>query len=233
MILKKQLLFVFCLLTYVNVFGQAEKDSILLLNGKVYRGTITGMSDGFLKFNEIDKKGNMFTSQIEDYRIFSYTQKGQESIVYQMDEFKNNFLTVEEAKNVTLGSYDARKRFKPRFVFWSSFALSYAASIFDTYLPQHVIDNPDYLGGQTSPGLFKANATMIPFLIVPPVLTIGWAFPSFRIKEKQMIQMHLVNNESYYHGFHRIAKQKRILAALKGSLIGIGSGLITYAIFKP
>jgi hypothetical protein len=203
------------------------------LNGKVYRGTIIGMSDGFLKFKEIDKKGNTFTSQIEDYRIFSYTQKGQENVVYQMDEFKSNFLTVEEAKNVTLGSYDARKTFKPRFVFWSSFAISYAASIFDTYLPQHVIDNPDYLGGQTSPGLFKANATMIPFLVVPPVLTIGWAFPSFRIKEKQMIQLYLVNNESYYHGFHRIAKQKRILAALKGSLIGIGSGLITYAIFKP
>lgn len=232
MILKKQLLFVFCLLTYANVFAQAEKDSILLLNGKVYRGTITGMSDGFLKFDELDKKGNTFTSQIEDYRIFSYTQKGQESIVYQMDEFKNNFLTVEEAKNVTLGSYDARKRFKPRFVFWSSLALSYAASIFDTYLPQHVIDDPNYLGGQTSPGLFKGNPTMLP-LIVPGVLSVSWAFPSFRIKEKQMIQLHLVNNESYYHGFHRIAKQKRILAALKGGLIGIGSGLITYAIFKP
>jgi len=213
-------------------FGQAEKDSILLLNGRVYKGTITSVDDQLLKFTEIDKKGNSFTSEIATYRIFSYTQNGQDNTLYKQDEFKDNFLTVDEAKNATLGSYDARQTFKPRFVFWSSFILGYSASLFDTYLPQSAIDNPNYIGSETSPGLFKKSPTIFPFL-VPALLTVSWSLPSFRIKEHQMIQKHLLNNESYYRGYHRISKQKRMLSALKGSLIGIGAGMVTYAVFKP
>lgn len=212
--------------------AQAEQDSILLLNGRVYRGTILSSDNGLLKFREIDKKGNEFNSEMDFYRIFSYTQAGQDHVVYEQDENKDNFLTVLEAKNASLGSYDARKTFKPRFVFWTSLALGYTASLFDTYLPQSVIDNPYYIGSQKSPGLFKKGPTMVPFA-VPILLSASWALPSFKIRDSQMIQKHLLNDESYYRGYHRIAKQKRILSALKGSLIGIGAGLITYAVFKP
>ena len=220
------------LLAGLSVYGQSEQDSIILLNGRVYRGTIISTSDNILTYKEIGRKGNEFTGVMEYYRLFSFTQNGMEKVIYEQDELKDNFLTVEEARNATLGSYDARQTFKPRFVFWSSFALGYGASLYDTYLLQKTIDHPDYLGDQKSKGFFKSDATFMPVL-VPLVLSIGWSFPSFKIKEKQMIQMHLLNDESYYRGFHRIAKQKRILGALRGSLIGIGAGLVTYAIFKP
>jgi len=215
-----------------SVFGQAQLDSIILLNGRVYRGTITSTTDNFLRYKEVDRKGNEFSSEMDFYRVFSYTQNGEEHVLYEQDEFKDNFLTIAEARNATLGSYDARKTFKPRFVFWSSLALGYTVALFDTYLPQSVIDDPKYIGDQTSAGLFKKGPTLIPF-IVPVVLSASWSFPSFKIKEKQMIQTHLLNDESYYRGYHRVAKQKRIMGALRGSLIGIGAGLITYAVFKP
>ena len=114
------------LLAGLSVYGQSEQDSIILLNGRVYRGTIISTSDNILTYKEIDRKGNEFTGVMEYYRLFSFTQNGMEKVIYEQDELKDNFLTVEEARNATLGSYDARQTFKPRFVFWSSFEIGRA-----------------------------------------------------------------------------------------------------------
>tara|TARA_B110000046_G_scaffold183350_1_gene219311 strand:+ start:5101 stop:5802 length:702 start_codon:yes stop_codon:yes gene_type:complete len=213
--------------------GQGEQDSIILLNGRVFHGPVTAVSDGFLKYKETPKKGDPFTGSFETYRVFSYTQNGNETILYKQDDQSDNYLTVDEARNATLGSYDARQTFKPRFVFWSSFALGYGMSLFDTYLLQKTFDHPDYFNEDIeSPGFLKSQPTFLP-IVAPLVLSAAWTFPSFKIREKQMIQTHLLNDESYYRGYHRVARQKRIFAALKGSLIGIGAGLVTYAVFKP
>ena len=42
----------------------------------------------------------------------------------------------------------------------------------------------------------------------------------------------MVNDKMYYNGFNTYAKQKRAFSSLKGSAIGIGLGMITYAILK-
>lgn len=230
--LKLVLISIFSLVAFTTVFAQTEKDSVILLNGRVYRGEIISFDDHVVKLNEKDKKGEVFQTQIENYRVFSFTKNNTETIVYKYNEQAANFLTVDEAKNATLGSYDARKTFKPRVVFWSSLALGYGASLYDTYLQKKSIDNKDYVGDFTSPGFFKSRPSFFPVL-VPIVLTAVWAIPSFKLKEKKMIQLHLKNNDSYYRGYHRVAKQKRMLAALRGSLIGIGAGMLTYAVFKP
>ena len=221
----------FSLFMELSGFTQAEQDSIILLNGKVYRGVITSAENGELSFEERNKKGELNVSQLPYYRIFSYTQAGVETIVYEENEFGGDYLTVEEAKNATLGSYDARQTFKPRMVFWSSLVMGYGASLYDTYLNQKSIDHPDYVGSETSPGFFKSRPSVFPFFI-PAVLTVSWALPSFKIKYKNILQKQLINDVSYYRGFHRIAKQKRVLSALKGSLIGIGLGFVSYAAFN-
>lgn len=230
--MRKILLFItlFCLTP--NGFSQVEKDSIILINGHVYRGTITNAAGDFISFKEEDRKGNTFTSQIESYRIFSYTQSGQTTTVYTPNEIGGDFLTVDEARKATLGSYDARQTFKPRFVFWSSLAIGYGASLYDTYLLQKTVDHEQYQGDYTSSGFFKSRPSFFPFL-APAVLSVSWSIPSFKVKKKQMIQVDLLNDESYYRGYHRIARQKRIFAALKGSFIGIGTGMLTYAFLKP
>lgn len=229
-----RLIFLFSLLTTtVNTgFSQSDSDSILLMNGRVFRGIITDVSTDFLSFTETDKKGNTFSSQIENYRIFSYTQKGTSTTLYKYDETSDNFLSLEDARKATLGSYDARKTFKPRFVFWSSLALGYGASLYDTYLMQKSVEHEKYQGIHSSGGFFKSRASFFPFLM-PAVLSVSWSLPSFKIRSNQIIQKDLINDESYYRGYHRIARQKRIFAALKGSFIGIGAGMLTYAIMKP
>lgn len=232
MIFQKLVLIVMLTLTANSVFSQSEADSIILMNGRVFRGEITDVTSEFVSFSEIDKKGNSFTSQIESYRIFSYTKEGVSTTIYKYDIGGDHFLSVEEARKATLGSYDARKTFKPRFVFWSSLALGYSASLYDTYLLQKSVDHPDYQGAYTSGGFFKSRPTFFPFL-VPAVLSVSWSLPSFKLKPNQMIQKDLLNDASYYRGYHRIARQKRIFAALKGSFIGITSGMITYAVLKP
>jgi hypothetical protein len=232
MSVKAQIVCLCCLLSSLVSHSQTAQDSIILLNGRVFIGPVVSVSDGFLKYTETTKSGETFTSEFDIYRIFSYTQNGTETILYKQDDLKDNFLTVDEARNATLGSYDARKTFKPRFVFWSSMALGYGASIFDTYLLQKTVDHPQYVGTQTSGGLFKSRPTFMP-IFAPLVLSVGWSLPSFKIKEKQMIQTHLLNDKSYYRGYHRIARHKRVFGALKGSLIGIAAGMITYAAFKP
>ncbi len=230
--IKFVLLTLFFSISFVQSIAQEIKDSIILLNGRSFIGEITKVENDFLSFNEKDKKGNLFTTEIATYRIFSYHQNNSETVLYKEGgEYKTNFLSVESARNATLGSYDARKTFKPKFVFWSSLVLGYGATLFDTYLPLSAINDPNYIGDQTSPGFFKSSPTISPIL-VPITLSVVWSLPSFRIKEHQILQKTLLNNADYYRGFHRVSKQKRVLTSLKGSLIGIGLGLVSYGIFR-
>ena len=214
----------------------AQQDSIVLLNGKVYRGKIESYQNGVLTYREAEGKNSGTLTEITFDRLFSYSSGGNETVVYSQNEFIGDFLTVEEARRTTLGSYDARHTFKPRFVFFSSLALGLGVSILDTYYTQKAYDRFVLANGYppttATVGFFGAPPTAMPIL-VPVVLSVGWGIPSFRIKNDQILQKNLRGDESYYRGYHRIAKQKRIFAAITGSAIGIGAGFISYAIFTP
>lgn len=152
------------------------------------------------------------------------------------NEFIGDFLTVDEARRSTLGSYDARMNFKPRFVFYSSLALGLGVSLLDTYYTQSSYNKFVTENGvppvNATVGFFGIRPTLMPVL-VPLVLSATWGIPSFRIKGDQIIQKNMIGDASYYRGFHRIAKQRRIFAALSGSAIGIGAGMISYFVFTP
>jgi hypothetical protein len=208
--------------------AQSELDSILLLNGKVYKGTVVGLehmrTDSVLTYK--DEKGEV--EHFETYRIFSYTQKGVNSIIYQKNEVKGNFLDEKQAREVTYGSFDARQTFKPHVPFWSGFALGLSASLSDTYLTKKEASSPNLVAPLT-PGFFKRSPSWFPFA-VPVVVPIIWSFPSFKLKEKKVVHKEFYLNENYYRGYHRIARQKRMLSSLIGSLSGIASGLVIHYI---
>ena len=231
--MKKYLFVALFLVLITNVFGQ--QDSIVLLNGKVYRGTIKSVDENALFYVGFDKKDGDLPIEITTDRLFSYVMNGDEKIVYKKDEFKGDFLSVDEARITTLGSYDARQMFKPRFVFWSSLAIGLGASIVDTYYTQKSYD-AFFSVNMVAPshavvGFFGTGPTIMP-LLGPMVLSAVWGLPSFKIKGDQIIQKDLIGNELYYRGFHRIARQKRVFGAIKGSVIGIGVGMISYAILR-
>jgi hypothetical protein len=214
----------------------AQQDSIVLLNGRVFRGTVISFLNDTLRYTDSESLPGDLPFEITAERIFSFVVNGNESVVYKQDELKGDFLTIEEARFATLGSYDARKTFKPRFVFWSSMVLGYGLSLLDTYYSQQsynqfVAENGIPPTG-VAVGFFGTGPTLMPILS-PLVLSTAWGLPSFKIKEKQVLQKDLFGNEIYYRGFHRVAKQKRVFAAVRGSVIGIGLGMISYAVFSP
>ncbi len=233
----KTFLFLLFLVVNLSVFSQAKQDSIILLNGRVFTGDIDKVENDFIFYDQTNKKGESERIEMSTYRVFSYTQDGNETVIYKQDEFKGDYLSIEETRHTTLGSYDARKTYKPRFVFWSSLLLGIGASVFDTYFSQKSFDAlTDTVGGvifepDLNVGYFGSSPSIFPF-VVPVVLSVSWGLPTFRIKEHQILQKDMFGNEMYYRGFHRIAKQKRIFASLKGSLIGIAAGMISYSIFK-
>lgn len=211
----------------------AQQDSIVLLNGKVYRGTIKSVNENALFY--VENTAEAQPIEVTTERLFSYVMNGEENVVYQQNEFKGDFLSVEEARIATLGSYDARQKFKPRFVFWSSLAIGLGASILDTYYSQKSYDAffAENLVAPTNAvvGFFGTGPTMMPFF-GPLVLSAAWGLPSFKIKGDHIIQKDYVGNELYYRGFHRIARQRRVFGAIKGSIIGIGVGMISYAVLR-
>lgn len=212
----------------VDGFSQASNDSILLLNGKVFNGAITGFAevknDSVVQYKDENGK----TGEVANYRIFSYLKDGSNKVVYRRDEFSGNYLSIAETKAVTYGSYDARQTFKPHVALWTGFALGLGASLTDTYLSKKEAANANTVEPLT-PGFFKRSPSWFPF-IVPPVVTVSWAFPTFKLKKKKIIHREYHNDENFYRGYHRIAKQKRMLSGLCGSLAGVAVGMSLYYI---
>lgn len=231
----KTLISIIFILFTTLLFAQAEQDSILLLNGKVYKGKILGLEDfqgdSILKYQSIGKGGAERTEVISAYRIYSYSQNNETKVLYRQDEFSGNYLSERETKEVTLGSYDARKTFKAHVPFWSAFALGLGASLFDTYLTKKEAQDSTLITIK-EPGFFRNEPSIFPFL-VPPVISVAWSFPTFKLRGRKMIHKQYLHNEFYYRGYHRIAKQKRMLGSLLGGFSGVALGMILHYSISP
>jgi len=209
----------------------AQQDSVILFNGKSYIGKIEKVEKGYVYITTSSNE----STQLELDRVFSYTQNKTETVCYVKNEMTGDFLTEQEVRFATIGSYDARQTVKPRFVFYSSLAFGLGVSLLDTYYTQKAYD--EFVEINMAPpvnaqvGFFGAKPTLMP-IIVPMILSATWALLSMRIKDHQLLHKEMYGNQDYYRGFNRIARQKRLMAALKGSSIGIGLGITSYLIAK-
>ena len=211
-----------------SLFSQNFQDSIILLNGKSFIGQFEKTNDEFLFFNLKGKNGNDLI-MLEKYRVFSYTVDNAETVVYKYDSLSDNFLTVNQSRKFALGSYDARQMYSSKPAFYTSIGLSYGLSLFDTYLTkkaakEHIIPN-------LKTGFFSRKPSILP-LTMMLVMPISFGLPSTKVKSKHILQKGLRNDQYYYEGFNNVARQKRSMSALKGSLIGIGLGYLSYGVFK-
>ena len=107
-----------------------DKDSITLLNGKVYAGSGTKIENNFLKTNVTDKKGETYPMEFELSRVFSNVSSNEEKVFYAQDELQGDYLTLDETRFTTWGSRDARITSKPWGVFLSSLLISYGSFTF-------------------------------------------------------------------------------------------------------
>lgn len=220
----------FCLLIVLSVqgFGQGFNDSIILLNGKTFRGDFIELNEEYLVFNSPSKKGD-FQLMIEKYRIFSYTNNDLETVLYEHQPDADNFLTVDESRKFTLGSYDARNAYNVKPVIFVSMGLTLGISLMDTYLTKNEA------AASVTPGLksgfFGRSPSILPMGMVL-VMPISFGLPSTKVRKKNILQTGLRNDQFYYEGFNSVARQRRSLAALKGSLIGAALGYASYFTFK-
>lgn len=211
--------------------SQNYQDSVLLLNGKSYKCNIIGLEGPALHFQVKDKKGIIEDYVMDEYRIFSYHENGIENVLYKKNEELGNFLEPNESRRYAIGAYDARKTYHPTYVFWSSLAIGYSFLLWDTYLSQKVINDPNSTISDYNAGFFGKGPTILPFA-VPILMTATFGLHNMRVRDKYILHKNMVNDQLYYNGFNTYAKQKRAFSALKGSAIGIGLGMLSYAILK-
>lgn len=215
----------------ISIYSTAQnyQDSILLINGLSYKANVLDFKGGMLHFEVLDKKGNTKLYEIGQSRIFSYETNEKETILYQKGLGIMDDLEVQEVRRYAIGGYDARQTYNARYVFWSTLAVTYGISIWDTYLSSNAFDPVQF--PELKAGFFGKGPTMVPFA-APLLFTAAFALPKMRIRDKHILHKNYHGDNMYYHGFNDYSKKKRTFGALKGSVIGLGMGLISYSIFR-
>jgi len=186
-----------------NTYGQ---DKILFLNGKELEGSLLNKTN--YEFTFKDTKGKEFV--IDKYRVFSYVQNKQESVVYEYDTLSGNFLKVEDMKMFVYGERDAYLTYKPVITNTLGFAV-----------------------GGTAGYLMHKNQSFV-FIPVPLLYTVATLILPTKVNQRKLKDTQYLKQDEYLRGYERIARSKRTQSALKTSLIGMGAGfLVSFIVNKP
>jgi hypothetical protein len=209
--------------------AQIEKDSVMLMDGKTFSGSVVELTDDFLTFklNPSGPKNKEQITNIDRYRIFSYYQNGEEIVLYKQTDSPENFLTIDQARSAALGSYDAKNHYNVKPVFYSSAVLTLGFCLADTYLTtrnKNLIGNPEL-----KTGFFGRTPSIWPIASVL-VLPIGFGIPSTKVRSKNLMNG-IRGDQYYYAGFNSTARQRRSFEALKGAATGLVLGYASYFIF--
>ncbi|MFK8037446.1 MAG: hypothetical protein AB8B74_04100 [Crocinitomicaceae bacterium] len=208
--------------------AQNYQDSVMLLNGKTFRGNVVKQTNEYLTINSLKKKGKPETQlNIETYRVYSYVQNGLEKVVYKYDSLSDNFLTADQSRSFSLGSYDAHNYYESKAVFISSTAISLGFCLFDTYLTEAEKNSATEPEG-LEVGFFGRSPGIWPIASVL-VLPITFGLPSTKVRTKNL-QNGVRGDKYYYSGFNNTARQKRSFSALKGAATGLVLGYASYFI---
>jgi len=227
--MKYLLLFIFASTQYY-ISAQSDIDSVMLLDGKTFRGNIVEVSENFVTLNSYALNGkNLGIINVDKFRVFSYTKNDEEYVVYKQDNDPANFLTEDQTRKAALGSYDALNHYNTKAVFYSSAAITFGFCIADTYLTK---SRRDKIGNpELKAGLFGRSPSIWPIASVL-VLPISFAIPSTKVRAKNLVNG--VRGDNYYYsGFNSTARQRRSFTALKGSATGLVLGFASYFIFHP
>lgn len=180
------------------VFSQAEQD-ILLMTGKVIRGTVTGNDSVNLFYDFYKKNGKTKARTLEMERVFSViSDGGDERIIYYMDTAVGNYFTVDEMRYYIQGEQDAMQYYHAN---WTIAA-----------------------GLPITSGLgYVLSGTIFAFA-VPFVYLVGSGMPKYKIDKNKISSAHLVSEPAYVLGYERTARNKRLFKALFTGLAGTAIG---------
>jgi hypothetical protein len=189
---------VICLLT-ANLKAQ---DKILFLNGKVMEGTLLEKNNYEFTFKLKEKKQFL----IDKFRVFSYTQKNKEHIVYEYDTLSGNFLKTKDMKMFVYGEKNAYETYKPNAS--NALGLFFGAAA-------------GYLMHNESPFIYIA----VPLIYTPITLF----FPT-KVNQKRLSKVKYLKEDEYLRGYERVARLQRTQGALRSSILGFITGYLVSAI---
>lgn len=183
---------------FIAFTANGQNDEILFLNGKTMKGSLLDKTK--YEFTFKDEKDKEFI--IDKYRVFSFTQNQQETIVYEYDTLSGNFLKVEDMKLFVFGERDAYTSFKPR------------------------IANIAALGIGAASGFMMQRDQSFVYIPIPLVYTaITLVFPT-KVNQKLLTDTKYIKEDEYLRGYERIARSKRTQSVLRNSVIGMAAGFL-------
>lgn len=181
-----------------------SQDQILTMSGRLIDCKIIDDKEIELRFEVTKKNGKTKERTLHKSEIFS-VQKGMEEpvIYYEKNADFGDWMTQEEMRVYIQGEMDARENYDVRWI-------KYAG----------------YIAGS---GIgYALQGAMIAGFIFPILYTAYQFVPFIKIKGKFMSDTGYKYNDFYLNGFEPVARTKRVMAALKSSLIGSAVGAIVY-----
>lgn len=178
--------------------ANCQNDEILFLNGKTLKGTLLDKTK--YEFTFKDDKSKQFI--IDKYRVFSYKQNQQETIVYTYDTLSGNFLKVEDMKLFVFGERDAYTSFKPKIANYTSLGI-----------------------GLVSGFMMQKDQSFI-YVPIPLVYTAATLVFPTKVNQKRLKDTRYIKEDEYLRGYERIARSKRTQSVLRNSIIGMAAGFL-------
>jgi hypothetical protein len=180
------------------------QDTLLFMSGKEIPCLIID-DTGFDIRYEITKRNNSKKElSIHRSEIFSVTKAEiGESILYEKDDLLGDWLTIEEMQVYIAGEQDATRNYDVESTFWVGVRLGAIAS-------------------------YGAQGGLISSIGTPLLYTSFHLAPKIRIRGSTMRHPGYKYNEIYALGYERTARPKKIMAALKGSCLGMVIGYLSY-----
>jgi hypothetical protein len=178
--------------------AQQNKDSLFLMNGKIYTGKVQDTLLGGVTIKDPKDSSKNFTIDNEDLFSVKYGD-GTEHFYYTQDTLIGNEFTRDEMRYFMLGERDAKKGFKARGSLFGSMAAGFA-------------------GGLT-------GSLLGPVL---PFGYLGLCgITKVRIRHETISNPYYIDHDPYILGYERQARAKRRIQSLIGGGIGLVAGYTT------
>lgn len=221
------------LFTQLCVFeSSAQQHKILLLNGKTIYGDVTDTVNAEIEYKFYKRNGKKIKERsLEKDRVFSITDttSGEETVFYYQDTvFNYSPYSVEEMRYYIKGEQDAMRGYKPRATFIFGFITGLGIVMWDTYGEIRQVQSDSLM----SKGFFHEEPGIIN-VAWPLLYTAGAAIPKVKINVSSIHDKSYLNHDAYLDGYERVARSKKVFSAVKGSALGVVTGIVSYFIFNP
>lgn len=179
-------------------------DTLLTMSGRIIPCDIVDTLGLQIKFEVVNKRGKVKQRVMDRTEVFAIVDTAFH-MVYEMDESIGNWMTAEQVAVYVDGAQDARACYDSKKAFWIPLTASAGLA-------------------------FLAQGGLVTSMLAPIIFTGYHAIPVFRLKIDEMCISDKSNmwNEDYAMGYERVARGSKLIAALKGSGIGMTIGIVAY-----